>query len=258
MQIFGIILFPSCVTIQYKTEEPYYVTEYITENRTESYTETVQIVRNISHEENILPYILWSNPQLMFNDHKPLWYYGYDLSGFAAREKQKIKIEFYKQHFHEYLAVSVFDMHRRGQILSPPLISAADNISVIAVEKELITLENDISTFSTWRALANMKLNFANFLGGRADMFLNSVTASPLELDTRGSKEVAILISGPTDPRNCRFNTTLVWEEQVTENVTRKVERSIPVQVERNVLNHKTVLQSRQAPFWELFLTSKP
>jgi hypothetical protein len=257
-QILCSVLFPSCVTVKSSLEEPYYVTEYTTENRTELYTETVPIVKSVPHEEFLQPYILWSNPQLLFNTRKSLWYYGYDLSGFPVHEKQQIKLVFFKQQFYEYLAVSVFDMDQRGQVPAPQLISASDNISSIEVEGNWITSKEDISTFKTWFKLANMKLDFAHFLGGKADLFLNRATSYPIELNTRGSKEIAVLIYGPTDPQNCRFSATLVWTENVTEYVTRTAERSVPVQVEHRVIKQKSVLQSRQAPFWEALITNKP
>lgn len=248
-----ILLFSSCITVGYAAEEPYYVTEYVTENHTRIFTEIVTITRKVPHEAGIQPYILWSNPQLVFNDHRSLWYYGYDLSDFAGRENTKIKISFFKQHFHEYLAVSVFDMHRKGQILSPPLISASDNIVAVSAENEWITSRLPVSTFDIWRTLANQKLDFAGFLGGSTDVFLNTVTPAPIVIDTHGCTEVAVLISGPTDPRNCRFNVSILWEEAIAENITRTVEHSVPVQVERKVPRQREVQQSRQVPFWEAF-----
>ncbi len=257
-QILSSALFSSCVTVQSSLKEPYYVTEYTTENRSEIYTETVPIVKSVPYEKVLQPHIMWSNPQLMFNGCKSIWYYGYDLSGFPAGEKQQIKLAFFKQQFYEYLAVSVFDMDPRGQILSPPLISASDNISAINVEHDWITSKEGISTFSTWFKLSNMKLDFAHFLGGRADLFLNRATTYPIELDTRGTREIAVIICGPTDPQNCRFNTTLTWSEKATEYVTRTVERSVPVQVEHRIIKQKSVIQSRQVPFWESLTTNKP
>jgi len=251
-------LFSSCVTVQSSLEEPYYVTEYTTENRTEIYTETVPTVRSVPYEKVLQPYVLWSNPQLEFNGHNSIWYYGYDLSDFPAREKQQIKLVFFKQQFYEYLAVSVFDMDPSGQILAPPLISASDNISSIVVERTWITSKEGISTSNTWFELANMKLNFAHFLGGKTDLFLNSATAYPVGLDTRGSREIAVLIYGPTDAQNCRFNTILAWSENVTDYVTRTAERSVLVPVEHRIIKQKSVLQSSKVPFWESLLTNKP
>jgi hypothetical protein len=251
-------LFSSCVTVQSSLEEPYYVTEYTTENRTEIYTETVPTVRSVPYEKVLQPYVLWSNPQLEFNGHNSIWYYGYDLSDFPAREKQQIKLVFFKQQFYEYLAVSVFDMDPSGQILAPPLISASDNISSIVVERTWITSKEGISTSNTWFELANMKLNFAHFLGGKTDLFLNSATAYPVGLDTRGSREIAVLIYGPTDAQNCRFNTILAWSENVTDYVTRTAERSVLVPVEHRIIKQKSMLQSSKVPFWESLLTNKP
>jgi hypothetical protein len=103
-----------------------------------------------------------------------------------------------------------------------------------------------------------MKLNFAHFLGGKTDLFLNSATAYPVGLDTRGSREIAVLIYGPTDAQNCRFNTILAWSENVTDYVTRTAERSVLVPVEHRIIKQKSMLQSSKVPFWESLLTNKP
>jgi hypothetical protein len=251
-------LLSSCATVKTSSNEPYYVTETVTENRTETYTETVPVERMVPHEQALQPYILWSSPDLSFNKHKSLWYYGYDLSSFTTHGKEKIKIMFFKQQFYEYTAVSVFDMHPRGQILAPPLIAASDNVSAIAVLNNWISSKQTSSTFGTWIGMANMKLDFAHFLGGSTDLFMNRATAYPVELDTHGSREIAILINGPTDPQNCRFSVSLTWEEPVTENVTRTYERTVPVQVEHKILKQKSVPQNRQVPFWETLIPGKP
>jgi hypothetical protein len=250
--------FSSCITVQTPTEEPYYVTEYTSENQTESHTETVPVTRTIQHEDVIQPYVIWSNPQLLFNKHKSIWYYGYDLSSYPIHEKEKIKITFFSQQFYEFLSVSAFDMDPRGQILAPPLMAASDNISLVPSQLTWITIQEDTSTYTTWLNSANVKLNFAHFLGGKINLFVNSSTTDPIELDTHRAKDVAVLIAGPTDPQNCRFNTTIVWTETVTENVTRTAERSVPVQTEHRVLKSKTTVQPRQVPFWDAFTTAKP
>jgi len=257
-QIMSPLLLTSCVTVQYTSVEPYYATEYTAENQTETYTEIVPVVRTVSHEETLQPYVVWSNPQLIFNEHKSIWYYGYDLSSFPVHNKQKIKISFFKQDFYEYLAVSVFDMDPKGQILAPPRISSSDNISAIAVQRNWITAKPDITTFTTWFGSANMKLDFAHFLGGKINLFLNSGSPSTVELDTRGAKDVAVLISGPTDPQNCRFSSTLEWSENIAENVTRTAERPVPIQIEHRVLKEKSMVLSRQVPFWEALIPRKP
>jgi hypothetical protein len=220
--------------------------------------QTCALPISIQHEEAIQPYVIWSNPQLLFTKYKSIWYYGYDLSRYPAHEKQKIKVTFFSQQFFEFLSVSVFDMDPRGQILAPPLIAASDNITPAPGQLIWITSKEDISTYATWLNSANVKLNFAHFMGGKINLFVNSSTTDPVELDTHGAKDVAVLIYGPTDPQNCRFNTTLMWTESITENVTRTAERSVPIQVEHRVLKNKPTVQPRQVPFWDTFTTVKP
>jgi hypothetical protein len=116
----------SCVTIVAPGEETYYVTEYITENRSEPFSEVVPVAASISGEDVLTPYISWSGMAFVFNGIKHVYYYGYDLSGLPLHDSEKIKIAFSKQQFYEYTTVSLFDMSARGQILAPPLISAGD------------------------------------------------------------------------------------------------------------------------------------
>jgi hypothetical protein len=241
----------SCVTVQYTVQEPYYEIEYVTENVTQAYSRTEPAATGSLHEEMIRPYILWSNPQLKFAGRSYIWYYGYNLSDLPAHENRNIKIIFYNQRYYENVSVSVFDMARRGQLLAPPLISPSDNISAAVTERNWITTEGSIGTFNKWINLANYKLDFARFLGGTTDLFLNIENPSPLVINCRGAKDVAVLIYGPTDPQNCRFNVTFQWSETVTENVTTVSQITVPIQVEHQVMKLKPVVKTKQVPFWE-------
>jgi hypothetical protein len=251
-------LLASCVTVQSTSQEPYYETEYATENNTEPHSETVAVTREVTHEETIQPYMLWSNPQLLFNERRSIWYYGYNLPPDPPGKKQILRITFFRQQFYEYVAISVFDMDPRGQILAPPLISPSENVTTAVAQRKWISSKLDIATYKTWFNVTNLKLDWAHFLGGKNDMFLNSATAAPLEIEPRDSRQVAMIISGPTDPQNCRFAATRVWAETVTENITRTVERPVPVQTGHQVLKYRTSVQTRQVPFWESYVPSRP
>ena len=254
-----LVLLPvSCTTIKYQVQEPYYSTEYVTENHTESYSETVTKNSSISQELTLVPYIVWSNPQLKLRGLPYIWYYGYNLADFPHHDTERIKITFFKQQYYEYLSVSVFDMGPRGQILAPPRISPADDIYSKAVPSNWIMAQPAISTFDTWMNLANIKLDFARFLGGKTGLFLNTENADPVELGTRGATDIAVLICGPEKPQNCRFASSLVWQEIVSENSTVISERIVPVTVERQVLKQRAVIQTRQAPFWEVLMNNNP
>lgn len=241
----------SCVTVQYAEQESYYTTENITENIAEPYSYTTRITKGIPHEEALQPYILWSNPQLKFKGRPYIWYYGYDLSGFPVHAISNIKITFYKQRFYEYVSVSVFDMRRRGQLLAPPLISPSDNLSALIAEGSWITTQGSISTFNQWLGAANAKLDFARFLGGMTDLYLNVANPAPIEINTRGATDIALLIYGPGDPQNCRFNATMEWADTIAENVTAELHGAAVRQLEVPVMKQRPAVKTKQVPFWE-------
>jgi hypothetical protein len=243
-------LLPACVSVQYTAQEPYYVTENVTENITEPYNLTTTVVRSISREQPLTPYMLWGNPQLQFNDRLYLWYYGYSLADLPAHEEESIKITFFDQQYFEYVAVSVFDVTPRGQLLAPPRISATDVIPATS-EQNWIKPQGEIATFDTWLRVANAKLDFARFLGGVTNIFLNISNPDPVIVKTRGSKEIAVLISGPANPQNRRFGASLQWTETVAENITAAAEHIVTAQSQRRVLMQRPVVKTKQVPFWE-------
>jgi hypothetical protein len=229
--------------------ETYYETGFVTENRTETYDETVAVVKTVSGGEPLIPYIVWSNPGLKFKGNKFIWYYGYLLP--ASHAEEKIRISLLKQDYYEYSAISVFDIAPRGQVLQPPSISPSDPPQPPAVEWRWIVTEGDSSTIGNWLNTANIKFNFARFLGAQSDLWMNRAKAYSIDFDTRGARDIAVIISAPTIPQNARYSASLVWMDNLTENVTRTMERQVPYRVEHKIEKQRTVYQTRQAPFWE-------
>jgi len=244
----------SCVTIVTNREETYYVTEYVTENRSESFSEIVPVAASISGEDVLTPYILWSGEAFTFRGIKHVWYYGYDLYGLPAHDSEKIRIAFNKQQFYEYTTVSVFDMAERGQVLAPPLISAADGAPPPGIKRSMLTMQGTSSTFDNWLNMANFKLNFALFLGGRSDLWLNYEGPYTVDFSTKGARDIAVIICGPTVPQNMRFSVMRTWSDNTLQYITRNGERIVAYQLEKKVPQQRSVTQSRQAPFWEPYL----
>ena len=244
----------SCVSIQQPVQETYYETVYITENRAETYGETVPVVKTVSGEEALIPYVVWSNSDLRFKGNRFIWYYGYRLPGTDAHAEEKIRIALYKQEYYEYVAVSLFDMAPRGQVLPPPFISTSDSLQPPAVQWNWITKESDTTTFKDWLNLANIKFNFARFLGGQSDLWMNRGSSYDISFDTRGARDIAVVFSGPTTAQNARFGTFLSWSDSITENVTMDMQRQIPHQVEQRIQKQRTVYKTSQIPFWEALL----
>ena len=241
----------SCVPVPYPVRETYYETGFVTENRTETYDETVEVVKTISGEQALIPYVVWSNPSLKFKGNRFIWYYAYLLPGTVSHTEEKIRISLYKQDYYEYSVISLFDMAPRGQVLQPPSISPSDPPQPPTVEWTWISKEGDTSTISNWLNTANIKFNYARFLGAQSDLWMNRARAYSIDFDTRGARDIAVVISAPTTAQNARYSASLVWTDNVTENVTRTMGRQVPYQVERKTEKQRTVYKTRQAPFWE-------
>lgn len=241
----------SCVAVQYPQKETYYETVYVTENRSEVFTQTYPVTRIVSNQEQLTPYVLWSSPSLMFKGTPFVWYYGYRLPGRQVPGEEKIRISIYKQEYYENVAVSLFDMGPRGQVLQPPSISPLDPVYTDTVQWNWITSSGNASTIGKWLNSANIKFNFARFVGGQADLWMNRGRPYDIDFDTRGARDIAVLFIGPTIPQNTRFSASLLWYGQVTENVTQTVERQVPYQIEQRVQKERTVNKTVQVPFWQ-------
>jgi len=241
----------SCTAIQYPQKEIYYDTVYVTENRTEIFSETYPVTSVESGQELLTPYVVWSSPTLKFKGTPFVWYYGYRLPGAQVHAAEKIRISLYKQLYYENVAVSLFDMGPGGQVLQPPVISSLDPVYATEVRWDWFTYGGDTSTISKWLNYANIKFNFARFMGGQADLWMNRGRAYDIDFDTRGARDIAVLFIGPTIPQNTRFSATLQWSDQVTENVTRTVERQVPYQVEQRIQRERTVNKTTLVPFWQ-------
>ncbi len=245
----------ACTGVSYPVKENYVETEYITENRTEVILETVPVTRTNIGEEQIVPYVVWSNPSLKFKEYEYIWYYGYNLSGLPVHDTWKIRITIYEQKYYENSVLGVFDMTPRGQILAPPLISSSDTIPPAQVQQTWISTTEYSAFIGDWLNLASVKLNFARFLGGRSNLWSKTGSTHTLEFDTMGAREIAVLISGPTIPQNARFSAALAWSDNVTENITVPRERQVPYTIERKVEKQRTVLKAKQVPIWEVLFS---
>jgi hypothetical protein len=254
MIISSLLPAASCVPVQYPVRETYYEPGLITDNRTETYEETVAVVKTVSGEDLLTPYIVWSNPSLKFINNRFIWYYGYRLPGTISRAKEKIRITLLKQDYYEYSMISLFDMAPRGQVLQPPVIAPSDPLQAPTVQWLWISKEGDTSAINNWLNTANIKFNFARFLGGQSDLWMNRGSAYSIEFDTRGARDIAVVIAAPTTAQNARFTASWIWTDNVTEYVTRAMQRQVPYQVERTIERQRTVYKTRQAPFWEALL----
>ncbi len=241
----------SCVPVQYPHKEIYYETVTVTENRTEMFNETYTITRTESGREQLTPYVAWSNPTVKFKGTPFVWYYGYRLPGAQTHDVERIRISLYKQYYYENIAVSLFDMGARGQVLQPPQVSYQDSIYNQSVRWDWFTYGTEAETMEKWLDSANIKLNFARYLGGQADLWLNRWQPYDIEFDTRGAREIAVLFTGPTTSENVRFSASLSWYDYITENATRMVERTVPYQLEQQVQKERTVTRTSLAPFWQ-------
>jgi hypothetical protein len=241
----------SCVPVQYPQKEAFYETVIVTENRTELVSEIYPVSRTISGSEQLAPYILWSSPTVRFKGTPYVWYYGYRLPGAQTHQAEKIRISLYRQYYYENVAVSLFDVGARGQILQPPLISSSDPVDSATVHKDWFTYGTEAEAMNKWINSANIKFNFARQMGGQTDLWMNRWQPYDIEFDTRGAREIAVLFTGPTTPENVRFSASLSWYDYITENATRMVEKAVPYQLEKRVQSERTVTRTTLVPFWQ-------
>jgi hypothetical protein len=249
----------SCVAVQYPQTETYYETVYVTENRSEVLSETYPVTRIESGRELLTPYVIWSNPTLMFKGTPFVWYYGYRLPG--VHDEERIRISLYKQEYYENVAISLFDVGERGQVLQPPSISPLDPIYTDTIQWNWFTYSGDTSgadaagsstsAMGRWVNSANIKFNFARFVGGQADLWMNRARPYDIDFDTRGTRDIAVMFIGPTTAQNTRFGASLLWSDRITENATRTVERQAPYVVEQSVQKERMVNRTVQVPFWQ-------
>lgn len=248
-----LALSSSCVTVPSAHEETYYATEYVMENRTEPFTEMVDMASTITGEDVISPCISWGADVFTFKAINHVWYHGYDLSGLPSHENETIRVIFSRQQFYEYTTVSIFNMAPRGQILAPPAILASDERPPAGFKREFLYMKGDSSTFQEWLDMANFKLNYALFLGGKADLWLNYEGPCTIECNTRGAKDIAVIISGPTLPQNMRFSVIRAWSDTCHRQIMRTGERTVSYPVEKKIPRQRVVSDIRRVPFWEIW-----
>ncbi len=240
----------ACIPVQYPVKETYYENEQFTENRTESFTESVPVSRSVTGEQALRPDVIWNNTVVLFRGNENVWYYGYNLDGLPDHDSEKIRILFLSQLYYERAVISVFDMRSQGQILAHPQISPADKAPTGDVGQFWISVKTGNYVSSQWLNLANIKLNLAGILAGYSELGLNTTANQLLEFDSRQSRHIAIIISGPRNPQNVMFNTSLAWSDNQTEYANVTSQRTVPVQVEKPVAKERTVLQTRSVPLW--------
>ncbi|MDD5435437.1 MAG: hypothetical protein PH343_08415, partial [Nitrospira sp.] len=246
----------SCVNISVPVTETYSETSYVTDNTTEIYSEEVPIVTTTSGEYTLLPYIMWSNPDLYFQGgSRYIRYYGYNFSDFTRHGKETLRISVLEQKYYENSVFRAFDMTKCGQILAPPLIAATDTVPSESIGWPWISTGGGLEAINDWLNLANVKLNYAKFIGGRQNIWSKNQDIYILEYDLKGAQEIAILISGPIIPQNIKFSTSVAWTDNRTVFRTETSERQVPRQKELQAEKQRTVLQSRQVPFWELLFS---
>ncbi|MGA2159188.1 MAG: hypothetical protein ABSG90_08205 [Dehalococcoidia bacterium] len=232
-----------CVDVSSPVKESYWENSTVSENHSETYSELVPITRTVSGEQALTPYIVWSVAELGFNTLKHIWYYGYSL---PRHDESRVQIFFLKQSYYEFVRVYVYDFGERGQILAPPLVSTTENISSSAVGLQ------GIGSWNTWIASADTKLALAHPLAGISDLWLNYDGNRTVEFDTHGSREIGIIISGPSIAQNCHFTTSLSWSDYTTENATRTTDHIVTSSIQQPTLQTRNTFETRKVPFWEI------
>ncbi|MHB8086367.1 MAG: hypothetical protein ACYDHZ_11130, partial [Dehalococcoidia bacterium] len=232
-----------CVFVNSPINETYWENTTVSENHSEAYSEVVPVTHTLSGELALTPDIVWSVSELGFNSLRHFWYYGYSL---PRHDESRVRILFLKQSYYEFVRVYVYDFGERGQILAPPLVANAENIS------STTTGLQGIGSWNMWIASADTKLTFARPLASISDLWLNYEGNRIVEFDTHGSRDIGIVISGPSLAQNCHFTTTLLWSDYKTENVTRTSDHIVMSTVLQPIQKTRSIVEVRKVPFWEI------
>jgi hypothetical protein len=226
----------SCVTREVSTVETY----YITENQTETYTETENVVvKTVEDRERLSPVFNWqtnlyfdqyrtSAAQLTFPKPSQLtYYYGYSL-GTGQHSRSQVEINLSKDI--GLGDIRVIDLTGMGQIPIKP---------EPPINRLLVT--------ETW---AKKWLDDLNVVFTNPERVLGTPSTgadgnSQIIFDTAGITEFAIFAN--TWNRYAVKNVELVWADDIIEPRTVTKERQVPVQVEKQ----RTVTTTEKVPFWE-------
>jgi len=237
----GLILLTACISKEYPVTETYQETGYRTEMTTEPYTENQTSIQTDSGEFALPCYFNWHT----ITYH----YYGYEIPNSSSYDNISLRLSIWPQLQYEPVMLRVFDMSKTGQIPSPEPLSSEDH-STAQPSWYFFTG----SASATWLDTANKMMQQAKFIGATDYLWWRTYDPQIIVLKAGKPSSIAVIITGPQNTWNSRFNLDVIWSRNNTgySYVTkqRQVSKQVPFQVERQ----RTVYKVKQVPFWETML----
>jgi hypothetical protein len=228
----------SCVSKEVPVAETYYETEYKTEYKTETYTETEDVVVHTSEGQTYLTPVSTWQTNLYFkaggSGTGMTYYYGYEIDAEHTTSQVKILVLSAAGGY-----IGVYNLTGVGQIPAKQsygagILKASGEPSLYPGEQEWLDNLNAILTDS------------------ERILFFQSMAALPgneIIFDSKGVKEFAILANSWN--QRAVQSVKLVWSDDTIEKRTVTKERQVPYQVPVQVEKQRTVMQTKQVPFWE-------
>ena len=263
-------IFASCISRQYPVTSTYEETAYRTESVSETYTENETTVETVSGQYELTPYYSWYSQNIAFSGKSNVWYLAYDIPQTPPYDNVRLKVSIWKQLQYEAASISVLD-ETKGEHLSTPALAVAGDTGKGKVNWTWLTSASSGSSTDSgsesgtsgttggvsdsWVDAANIQLNQALFLGGRNYLWSKQEDPQILELNAGKAQKIGVIICGPQNSWNAKITVIATWSSTITSYQPVTKERKIEKQAPYTVQKQKTTYQTRQAPFWEAFLS---
>lgn len=271
----------SCLPRQYPVTSTYGETAYRTESAVETYTENETTVETLSGQHELTMLYSWYSPYIGLSGKGNFYYTAYDIPQWPPYDNIRLKVSILKQHQVEPATVTVLDMTGGGHLSVPAIPSSADNgtgqVSWTKITRRSSGNSPGGSTSGVsdgWLDTANIQVNQALFLGGRAYPTFSALLPEGESLYTAGqgytwpgeedpltfelnagkAQKIAVIVCGPQNSWNARTSVAATWSSTTSyHTVTR--ERKIEKQVPYTVQKQKTIYETRQVPFWDVIFS---
>jgi len=256
----SLVFTVSCVSKEVPVAETYYETEY----RTEEYAGIEEVVTIVEGEDKLEPELAWWNSLMYwstypgeerYSSESYIWYSGYYLP-----EHKAARIQFNTRP--KVIQVRAFNVSDVDHIDSPQDVSTTGLPSVFWGHapdwpwwkypqgwKRPPGLDWPPLSLSTYLDFFNLILNsdrqiYTSYLNKSSgnnshDFDISGVTKLALVVEMGGFSGAYV-----TDPTS---SVKLIWSDELVEEKTVTKQRQVPYEVEKQ----RTVMQTKQVPFWE-------
>ncbi len=253
-----LAIFASCVSRQYPVTSTYEETAYRTAYVSETYTENETAIETLSGQYGLTPFYSWYSPNIAFFSKTNVWYLSYDIPQSPPYDNIRLIISIWKQPQYESATLSVLDTTKGGN-LSTPAPAVAGDSGKGQVKWTWITGTSSGSAAGgisdSWLDAANIQLNQALFLGGRTYLWSKQENPQIFQLDAGKAQKFCIILCGPQNIWNAKVSVDAAWSRNITSCRPVTKERQVARQVAYPSQKQQTLYETRQVPFWEIFLS---